>query len=392
MFKYIAWCFVTGLLVFGGFVWMADPFYHYHEPWFEMPIVLDNAVYQTAGAAKNLSYDSAIVGTSMTENMHTSWFDEEMGWKTMKLSYSGARSNDLQAIFGQMDQKTGELKNVFMDINDYQLTCESWTSYVERPAYLYDDHIYNDYKYLFNQDTFLLGMERWLDGLTGVSDNIDIAYTWEEPELFGRKMVLNSSRDLKNQLVSEATAGKESQTKQQEGQRAEKQTEQHTENRTGQQAEQKTEQHTDSVVLTEELKARLQVCQDNLDNILPFIQSHPETNFHIMMPPYSMIYWEQKVLQGELENILTIYAYAIDAFLSCDNVSVYYFQFEPEIISDLDNYRDSTHHRPEYNRYIFECVRDNRQLLTKENYKDKLTEMYEYAKNFPYDSLWEDTM
>lgn len=360
MFKYIALCFVTGLLVFGGFVWMADPFYHYHEPWFEIPIVLDNAVYQTAGAAKNLSYDSAIVGTSMTENMHTSWFDEEMGWKTMKLSYSGARSNDLQAIFGQMDQKTGELKNVFMDINDYQLTCESWTSYVERPAYLYDDHIYNDYKYLFNQDTFLLGMERWVDGLTGVSDNIDSAYTWEEPELFGRKMVLNSSRDLKNQLVSEAAGAKEKQK--------------------------------DVTVLTEAMQARLQVCQDNLDNILPFIQAHPETNFHIMLPPYSMIYWEQKVLQGELENILTIYAYAIDAFLGCDNVKVYYFQYEPEIISNLDNYRDSTHHRPEYNRYIFECVRDNRQLLTKENYEDRLKEMYEYAKRFPYENLWEDTM
>ena len=376
MFKYIALCFV----VFGGFVWMTDPFYHYHEPWFELPIVLDNAVYQTAGAAKNLSYDSAIVGTSMTENMHTSWFDEEMGWNTMKLSYSGARSNDLQAIFGQMDQKTGELKNVFMDINDYQLTCESWTSYVERPAYLYDDHIFNDYKYLFNHDIFLQGVERWVDGFTGVRDNIDIAYTWEDAELFGREFVLNSSRDLKNQLVSEAAGGQEKQTELQEGQQAEK--------KTGLQ----TKKDADNTVLTEEMQARLQVCQDNLDNILPFIQSHPETNFHIMLPPYSMIYWEQKVLQGELENILTIYAYAIHAFLGCDNVKVYYFQYEPEIISNLDNYRDSTHHRPEYNRYIFECVRDNRQLLTKENYEDRLKEMYEYAKRFPYENLWEDTM
>lgn len=104
-FYKMAVCFVLCMGILGGFVWFVDPFYHYHEPFLNMPVVLDNAVYQTAGAAKNLTYNSAIIGTSMTENMHTSWFDDEMGWTTMKLSYSGARSNDLQAIFGEIARK-----------------------------------------------------------------------------------------------------------------------------------------------------------------------------------------------------------------------------------------------------------------------------------------------
>ena len=63
-----------------------------------MPVIMEDAVYQTPGAAKNLEYTDVLMGTSMTENFHTGWFDEELGWHTMKLSYSGARSNDLKAI------------------------------------------------------------------------------------------------------------------------------------------------------------------------------------------------------------------------------------------------------------------------------------------------------
>ena len=108
LIKYMLGIMIAGIF----FVWLIDPFYHYHTPIGKVPIVLDTAVYQTAGAAKNLEYDSAIVGTSMTENFHTSWFDEVLGWNTMKLSYSGARSSDLEAIFGEISERKEPIKNI----------------------------------------------------------------------------------------------------------------------------------------------------------------------------------------------------------------------------------------------------------------------------------------
>lgn len=355
-------CFVTSTLIvmilLGGFVILMDPLYHYHAPFWNIPIILDNAVYQTAGAAKNLEYDSAIVGTSMTENMHTSWFDEELGWNTMKLSYAGARSSDLEAIFEQISQREGELKYLVTDINAYQLTSPSWTAYVERPYYLYDNQWCNDYKYLLNHDVMVTSVKRWMDGLKGVADNIDSAYTWEDPELFGKDITLSVTRDTRWQLINNRPID-------------------------------------DSLYkvpgsISEQLEERIQTCQENLDNILPFIEAHPETEFWIIIPPYSMLYWEQEILKGSLEDMLAVYEYAIGSFLKYDNVKVFYFQNEQDIITNLDNFRDAAHHTPEINRYIFECMVEDKNRLTKDNYKQELEEMYNFAKNYPYETIWEE--
>ena len=328
---------------------MADPFYQYHKPWFGMPVILDNAVYQTPGAARNLEYSDAIIGTSMTENFHTKWFDDELGWDTIKLSYSGARSDDLKAIFSIIFSTRGPVRHVFMDINDYQLTSPSWTAYVERPEYLYDDNLFNDYQYIFNRDVVIRSWERILDALQGIEDNIDTAYTWEDEALFGREITLNVARGVREALIQGSGDSQEA----------------------------------------EPLEQKLALCQENLDNILPFIEQNPDTEFIIFFPPYSMLYWEQMVLRGSLEDMLEIYRYAIQHFLEYENVSLYYFQTEEEIIIDLECYRDVCHHRPEYNRYIFDCIRQGENRITRENLDETLLEMYEFAKDYDYEAYWQ---
>lgn len=345
IFIVVFMCYCLGVALF---VVITDPFYQYHAPRFGMPVIMEDAVYQTPGAAKNLEYTDVLMGTSMTENFHTGWFDEELGWHTMKLSYSGARSNDLKAIFTAIFSRQEPVEHIFMDLNDYQLTEISWTAYVVRPEYLYDDCVLNDYKYVYNRDVIARGWERVLDAVWGVPDNIDSAYTWEDSELFGREITLNTAVDTRAQLLQNRTEGED-------------------ENR-------------DEKIVT---------CQENLDNILPFIEENPDTEFIVFLPPYSMLYWEQLVLKGELEDMLEVYRYAMKQLLQYDNVSVYYFQNEKNIITNLDNYRDTCHHRPEYNRYIFEAVRDGKNRVTEENLGQTIEDMYEFAVDFDYNSYWE---
>lgn len=323
-----------------------DPFYQYHVPCLGMPVILDNAVYQTPGAARNLEYTDVIVGTSMTENFHTSWFDKELGWNTVKLSYSGARSSDLNAIFSSIFSREEPVRHVFMDINDYQLTSPSWTMYVERPEYLYDNNISNDYLYIYNRDVLTDGWERVLDGLEGVESNIDMAYTWEEETLFGAELALNSARDTREALL-----------------------------------------HASEDITP--LEQKLTVCQENLENIIPFIEQNSDTEFIVYFPPYSMLYWEQVVLKGNLEDTMEIYRYAISRFLEYENVSVYYFQCEEEIITQLENYRDVCHHRPEYNRYIFDCIKQGERCVTAENLDNVVQDMYEFARDYNYEMYWQ---
>ncbi len=335
-----------GLVAAAVLVFCVDPFYHYHDAWFGLPVVLENAVYQTPGAARNFQYDSVIIGTSMTENFHAQWFDEIMGWDTVKLSYSGARTDDLKAILEQVYSREESPKNIVMDVNTYQLTVDPNSAYAMRPNYLYDRKFITDVSYLYNQDVLLAVMNRILDKLGGEESNLDDAYTWEEEEHFGREKTLKAERQNRSTMEENIRPGIESES--------------------------------------------LDICDRNLDNVLPFIEAHPETDFYIFYPPYSMLYWEQEIMKDNLEQMITVFGRSIERLLQYENVKVFYFHNEKEIISNLDNYRDYTHFRPEYNRYICECMKTGENLVTKENYKEQLRDMYEYAVSFDYEALWSD--
>ena len=101
-----------------------------------------------------------------------------------------------------------------------------------------------------------------------------------------------------------------------------------------------------------------------------------------------MLYWEQEANKGTLEQMIAVFGHSIDRLIDYENVKIFYFQNEKEIISNLDNYRDATHFRPEFNRYICKCMRTGENLVSKDNYQEKLQDMYEYAKAFDYQVLW----
>ena len=337
---------LAGVMLIGVFVYLVDPFYHYHKPLFGMEPYLYNTVYQTPGVARNLEYDSVILGSSMTENFRTGWFDDELGWKTAKLSYSGARTDDLAAIMGQVFAENREVKNVFRDLNDYQLAEDYTTAFAKRPEYLYDNNIFNDVQYLLNKDVILASCGRVIAGIQGVPGNMDSAYCWEEPELFGVDKVR-----IEYDSVSAQNAAADLSTQ-------------------------------------EDIEKSIDNCIKNMDNIRPFIEAHPETKFYFFYPPYSMAYWQTLQESGRLEKMIRLYATSMEELMQYENVSVYYFQDETDFITDLDNYRDLCHYTPEMNRYIFECVKEDSHRIDESNYQEKLDAMYQLADGYDYESLW----
>ncbi len=335
---------LTAGILIAGFVFCVDPFYHYHEPWFGLPAILDDQVYQSPGAARHLPYDSLILGSSMTENFHASWFDE-MGWDTLKLSYSGARTDDLRAMLDYIYRGDVSPSHIVMDLNTFQLTSPADSSFGERPGWLYDDNPLTDVSYLYNRDVLKACVLRIADGLEGRGDNLDDAYTWEDDFYFGKRRVMESYLPTRELLT-----GKD--------------------------------------FPSPDLSEMLRVCDENLDNLTPFLEAHPETRFYIYYPPYSILYWEEEVLENDLAEILTVYCHAAGRLLSYGNVEQFYFQDELEKISDLDRYRDITHHCPEYNRYIFECIRDGKKRVTEQNLPEMVRSVYDYVNNYDFDALW----
>ena len=97
---------VTVILLLAGImgvVLYVDPFFQYHAPLENFPYLVDNQLSQNPGMAKHMKYDSVILGSSMTVNFNTNWFQDLLGLNTIKLNYSGAypkdQSNIMELIF-----------------------------------------------------------------------------------------------------------------------------------------------------------------------------------------------------------------------------------------------------------------------------------------------------
>ncbi|HKM34573.1 MAG TPA: hypothetical protein VJY54_07505, partial [Lachnospiraceae bacterium] len=133
-----------------------------------------------------------------------------------------------------------------------------------------------------------------------------------------------------------------------------------------------------------------QYCADNMKNLTSVIEAHPETQFYFFYPPYSILYWEEQVLTGRLDTILSIYQLSMETLLKYDNVRVFYFQDEKQIIESLDDYRDVCHFAPAVNKYIFECMMDGVSEIHDSNLKQHIESMREIAVDYSYDDIWSE--
>ena len=113
----------------------------------------------------------------------------------------------------------------------------------------------------------------------------------------------------------------------------------------------------------------------NIGMLVEEINSHPETFYRILFPPYSLLWWDCAYLNGDLDKNLYCLEQAFEALLPLENVEIYYFQAESDIICNLDNYMDMVHYTPAINQYMLDCMVNGQMRLTAENVREVLEEM-----------------
>ncbi len=304
---------VVLLLAVGSLVVLVDPFFHYHRPLQGFPYVVDNQLSQNPGMARQMSYDSCVIGSSMTVNFNSNDFAELLGLKTLKLSCSGALPHDdyrmLQIVYDETSpaREENEVKAVFMAMDTMTFTAEPAETKYPWQEYLCDQNPFNDIRYLFNKDVLLQYILRPMIEREG-TDLANVYASWWTPEYYNRELVL--------------------------------------------------EGYTPAEISEEEMDREQLISgtDRNLEeNILPFIADHPETTFYCFFPPYSILYWNDVCRENHLEATLEQIRYMTETLLAYDNVRVFYFQDMEDVVTDLDNYADYTHYKPEINRYMTEC-------------------------------------
>lgn len=317
-----------------------DPFFQYHEPLEDFPYVVDNQINQNPGMAKHMDYDSVILGSSMTVNFNTNWFQELMGLKTLKLSYSGAFPRDEANIMDIVFKSGHEVKAAFLGIDVITYTGGVEETKYPIPKYLYDDNVWNDISYVLNKDVLLEYILRPLAD----PDKTDLATvyaSWWTEEYYNKQWVMHNYEQP--ELVEE---------------------------------EADPENYVNNVTA-------------NLDaNICPYIEANPDTEFYIFYPPYSILFWNDVLRENHMEATMREYEYLTECLLEYDNVRVFFFPSQEWIVSDLDNYADYSHYHPDINRYMTECFSSGECEVTKENLHEELTKMRDIVKTYDFEELF----
>ncbi len=320
---------------------VVDPFFQYHKPLPGFPYLIDNQINQNPGMAKNMEYDSVILGSSMTVNFNTSWFDELMGLNTIKLSYSAAYPKDQANIMEILFDSPNQVDNVFLgiDVITYMAGVEE-TKY-PIPEYLYNDKVYDDVGYLLNKDVLLNYILRPIADQEK-SDLATIYASWWTEEYYDEEWV------LAHYTSPEQTAAE-----------------------------------TPSDAYIAAVEANLS------QNICPFIEANPDTDFVIFFPPYSILFWNDVLRENHLEATLEEIRYLCERLEAYENVSLYFFLDQEWIVTDLNHYADYSHYHPDFNRYMVECFADG--TCRVEDIETNLNHMRNIVEDYDFDTLLSGT-
>lgn len=338
---------VTGIVFLGIAVFIIDPYWHFHGPIEGVSYRLGNGRYMNDGILRNYEYDAVIIGTSMCENFKTSQWDELSGNITVKVPFFGASYKELHDTLIRAFSYNDEIKTIIWGIDYNQLNTQ-WDNmkYSDYPYYLYDDNFINDGNYLWNKTVLLRGMlpDLAYTIMGKASMGFDEYNSWSEKS--GRDAVLKSYQPAEGD---------------------------------GQQK-----------VLSEEQK--IQIEENVKRNICDLIETHPKTEFYFFFTPYSIAYWDQLYYSGNLKSqIEATYIFA-EQLLKYDNVKLFCFFNDYEMICNLNNYVDAGHYTGAINDRILQWMAGEQYLLTRENYQETIAGIEKFYVDFDYPEYWMDIL
>ena len=288
---------LAAFLFLSALVIAIDPFQVYRKATRYLPPI-DNTtqVYANAGIVRNYEYDSAIVGTSVTENFRPSQMDDLLGGRFIKLCTSAGTAYN-HALLMNLAFDTHEMKRIVYGLDVYSFIGALDKTGSKVPLYLYDKNPFNDAEYWLNRSVLASFLPRCLRAWGQTQDDSlrDSMYCWAGRDEYGEAALYNALFD-QPAVVNPA----------------------------------------DKYV--EAAKANLET------HLIAYIEAHPETQFDIFFPPYSAAEWSTMLSKGNLEAMLSLRGLCYDMLSSHDNVTIYDFSTREDWVLDLANYKDTLHY------------------------------------------------
>ena len=321
-------------------VYWIDPCLYYRMP-DQWDAVFFNERYQAAGLARNVPADTVLVGSSMAANYRASDITEAFDSPAVRITIPDGFFQEFDQVMDVLFRSRPRERILFaLDANILLRDDSGVTDAM--PKYLYDNNPFNDATYLLNKDTlyysaYVLAANGW-----GQGQSLDEGFTWDQGIWWNHRAALE---EYQRPEIEPKTLAPD---------------------------------------------ALLPVAKENLAVVEQWITEHPETEFRIFLSPYSILYWDKNDRQGRTEAVFTALEYSCKELLSHENVRLYGYLFDREIVENLDHYCDYVHHSGDVSREILQKMAADEGRLTKENYQETLANWREFVINYDYEKFWDD--
>ena len=337
---------LAALVAVGAFNACVDPFQQFrlataHPPRFYAQLHR----YIAPGLAKNAVYDTLLTGSSIVENTRNDAIGAACGGTGLNVAMPALTGYEQGLILRTaLAAKPLRRAIVVLDFTAFGGPPDARHPLAgPLPLYLYDRNPFNDFPYLLSLSVLA---KSWRIVVGDASERFRTdplaPWWWADQKRFGRSEVLRQldPRDLNKQFPQPTLA-------------------------------------------LADMRASF------AQNLLPIFEAHPQTEFDLVWPPYSIVVWADYVQRRQLDVMLGFKRYVFEATRALPNVRVVDLQGVAEVTHDLDRYTDLYHFAPAVNDWLLDAACHDRFQVRADNLEALIASLRAQALAFDPATLGE---
>ena len=312
-----------------------DPYQFFNKD----DLYLSQERFQIPGIARNQTYNTAIIGTSMIENFIDSEVSKQLSTDAIKLPINASYATE-QGMVIDMAIKHNNVETIIWNIDYRCLDIEYGETYekkIEFPTYMYDEKSYNDWKYIVNHSNLFLSIRKLIyetnnvDKYNEFKTDLNTLNTWYKWQDFSKKNILDDYKQLKSGI-----------------------------------------RDFDDKLNFNDISEIEKVIDKEL---IERFDKYKHINFVLTFPPKSILWFRLLDEKELLNNKEHAQLYLLKRIEKLENVTVYNFQNVYQITENPDIYHDVSHYNKSGNDFMLDSIKDKTHQTNSVKYEKQMKDL-----------------
>lgn len=336
-FLYLALVLLISLLFLCSLFLIADPLRFFHKPWFSHTTMLSpNMREQAIGLLNTNKYDSVILGSSMLANTSMREASQKLGGEFINISVPATNLRERKVFLDKVLQN--KPKNIIYSFDHFYMNFENDLKDNKSESWekLYHNNPFRYFLYYLTQDNIV---NFWRPYRNLIDKNMDLPASWiDQPVYYTGFGGLENWLQNIDHLVMHETLLKD--------------------------VLEESKKHPYGKTRSKIDPLKAAGAKEYINKyLLATIRAHPETEFHLILPPYyrltpaTWLHFSEWQFPVHLE----IIRYLVQEAQNLPNLHIYGWD-DQDFPDSIEIYTDRYHYHPSINSRMLDDIRDGNEL------------------------------